>query len=209
MFTEKVVLAGGCFWCIESAFLGIEGVIFTRVGYTGGASDRPSYEQVCSGTTGHFEAIEVSFDPEKITFLQVLDIFWRTIDPLDIGGQFADRGSQYQTAIFYADAHQKKLVEQSKAKIQSLFDQPIATKILPAKPFFPAEEYHQAYCTKNPEQYQAYANSHHTHLKKLWKDKHPQYLPQELKTYLTPLQYRVTQHEATEPPFKNAYWNHK
>ena len=209
MFTEKVTLAGGCFWCTESAFLGVEGLISTQVGYTGGLLDQPTYEQVCTGTTGHFEAIQVVFDPQKITFLQVLAIFWRSIDPLDAGGQFADRGSQYHTAIFYADARQKQLAESSKAAMQTLFDTPLATQILALKPFFPAEEYHQAYCTKRPAHYHSYASSHQVPLSDLWNDKQPHYSDEELRQYLTPIQYRVTQQEATEPPFENAYWDQK
>ena len=209
MFTEKVILAGGCFWCTENAFMGVGGMISTQVGYTGGLPDHPTYEQVCTGTTGHFEAIQVTFDPEKITFLQVLTIFWHSIDPLDAGGQFADRGSQYHTAIFYADARQKQLAERSKAAMQTLFDRPIATQILPIKPFFSAEEYHQAYCTKKPAHYQAYSSSHHAPLQALWKEKQLPYSDRELQDYLTPLQYQVTQHEATEPPFDNVYWNQK
>lgn len=209
MSIDQVTLAGGCFWCTESAFLGLEGIVSTQVGYTGGLPDHPVYEQVCTGTTGHFEAIQVTFDPEKITFLQVLAIFWRSIDPLDGGGQFADRGSQYHTAIFYTDARQKQFAERSKAALQTLFDRPLATQILPLKPFFPAEEYHQAYCTKKPAQYQSYASSHHEPLQKLWRDKQPRYSDLELQDYLTPVQYRVTQRESTEPPFENAYWDHK
>jgi peptide methionine sulfoxide reductase msrA/msrB len=203
------VLAGGCFWCIESAFIGEHGILSTRVGYTGGDISNPSYEQVCSGKTGHFEAVEVEFDPEQITLLQVLEIFWRSIDPLDTGGQFADRGSQYQTAIFYADARQKTLAEDSKTMVQTLFDKPIATQILPLKSFYPAEEYHQAYCTKRPTDYHAYASSHYPRLEALWKDKHNRFSTQQLQERLTPLQYRVTQQEGTEPPFKNAYCDNK
>lgn len=209
MSTEKTILAGGCFWCIESAFMGMEGVLSTRVGYTGGQQDNPTYEQVCTGATGHYEAVEVLFDPEKITLLQVFDIFWRSIDPLDPGGQFADRGSQYQTAIFYADARQKRLAEDSKATMQSLFHKPIATHILPARAFFPAEAYHQAYCTKKPDHYQAYADSHRHQLHALWRDKQLHFSSSELQERLTPTQYHVTQQEQTEPPFQNAYWDKK
>ena len=112
MFKEKAVLAGGCFWCIESAFMGVLGVESTTCGYTGGEASNPTYGEVCAGTSGHYEAVEITFSPEQITFLQILDIFWRHIDPFDAGGQFADRGSQYQTAIFYQDARQKQMAEE-------------------------------------------------------------------------------------------------
>jgi peptide methionine sulfoxide reductase msrA/msrB len=206
MHREKTVLAGGCFWCIESAFMGVLGIESTVCGFTAGEIENPTYEAVCSGTTGHYEAVEIIFDPEKITFLQVLDIFWRHIDPFDAGGQFADRGSQYQTAIFYHDARQKQLAEESKEDVAHLFNKPVATQILPTKPFYPAEAYHQAYCTKRPLHYQAYASHHQLPLKRLWQGKH---LKGELRDKLTPLQYHVTQEEGTEPPFQNAYWNSK
>jgi peptide methionine sulfoxide reductase msrA/msrB len=204
---EEATLAGGCFWCIESAFMDVEGVLSTRVGYTGGHVVEPSYEQVCTGTTGHYEAIEISFDSEKITYLQILDLFWRSIDPLDSGGQFADRGPQYKTAIFYADARQKRLAEESKNQIQTLFSKPIVTQILPLTSFFEAEEYHQAYCHKRPADYKAYANTHLPHLEELWHDKKTESTSKQLQEHLTPLQYRVTQNAETEPPFDNAYWD--
>lgn len=206
MFSETATLAGGCFWCIESAFLDVLGIVSTKSGYTGGPSPNPTYEQVCTGTTGHYEAVEVKFNPEEITYLQLLDIFWRHIDPFDPGGQFADRGSQYQTAIFYHNAWQKQLAEDSKRGIEEMFGKKVATQILPLQPFYPAEEYHQAYCTKRPAHYQAYASHHQPRLKELWEGKQN---PANLKDKLTPLQYRVTQEEATEPPFQNAYWDNK
>ncbi len=203
---ETALLAGGCFWCIESAFMGVFGVESIRSGYAGGPNPNPSYEEVCTGKTGHFEAVEVVFDPQKITFLQILEIFWRHIDPFDEGGQFADRGPQYQTAIFYLDARQKELALESKEDVESLFNKKVATQILEAKPFYPAEEHHQGYCKKQPAHYKAYSSHHHGRLETLWKGK---YLPSELEDKLTPLQYHVTQEEGTEPPFKNAFWDNK
>ena len=124
-----------------------EGVIEVLPGYTGGHVKNPTYEQVCTGTTGHFEAIEVSYDPEKVTFKELLDVFWRQIDPTDDSGQFADRGSQYRTAIFYSNEEEKKTAEESKKEIAELFnfDKPVTTLILPAEEFYVAEDYHQKY----------------------------------------------------------------
>lgn len=204
---EKIILAGGCFWCIESVFLDLPGIISVRSGYTGGKNVNPSYEEVSTGKTGHKEAVEIVFDPRKVTLLQILDLFWRQIDPLDAEGQFADRGSQYQTAIFVEDAKQKRLAEESKIRIQELFDRPIATEILPANVFYPAENYHQQFCKKRPEHYQRYRQSHEATLRKIWKDKSK--TSEELKNRLTPLQYHVTQEEGTEAPFQNEYWDNK
>lgn len=206
---EKVILAGGCFWCIESAFLELPGVLTTQCGYIGGKTPNPTYEEVCRGDTGHMEAVEIVFDPDRVTFLQILDVFWRHMDPTDSGGQFFDRGSQYHTAIFYYTPLQKRLAEASKLKISSLFDRPIQTKILPASPFYPAEEVHQEYCIKNPEHYHNYRKGHENKLKSLWEGKNKSMNSEELKEKLTPLQYRVTQEDSTEPPFRNEYWNHK
>lgn len=206
---EQATLAGGCFWCIESAFMDLTGIIKTRSGYTGGIIPNPTYEEVCQGKTGHLEAVEITFDPERITFWQILDYFWRHIDPLDSGGQFFDRGSQYRTVIFYHNEAQKAVAEKSKAKIAKLFNRPVATEILPAEPFYPAEDYHQGYCKKQPAHYRQYSKGHEARLKELWEDKQMDFSSSELKERLTPLQYKVTQEEATEPPFKNEYWDHK
>lgn len=204
---EVITLAGGCFWCIESIFLEIPGITHVESGYTGGHIPNPTYEEVCTGTTGHFEAVQLKFDPERITLIQILDLFWKRIDPFDTGGQFFDRGSQYQTAIFYHNNHQKTLAEKSKAAVEAFLKKSIATKILPASLFYPAEAYHQTYCLKNPEHYHRYSKGHEQRLKELWAGKKIPY--PDLDEKLTPLQFKVTQEEATEPPFRNEYWNQK
>jgi len=156
--TEKAVFAGGCFWCMESPFEGIEGVTDVISGYTGGTLKNPSYEQVCTGTTGHYEAVEVTFDPAVISYEKLLDIFWRNIDPTDDGGQFADRGSQYKTAIFYHTDQQRQIAVESKEKLEKsgIFSKPVVTEIKSAQPFYHAEGYHQDFCRKNPQKYESY-----------------------------------------------------
>jgi len=158
MPNKKIILAGGCFWCTQSLFKNVPGVVSAVSGYTGGRRENPTYEKVCSGETGHIEAVEVTYDPAKAALDKVLEIFWRDIDPTDPGGQFADRGTQYQTAIFYLTDEQRKIIEESKKKLQDSgrFDRPIVTKILKAAKFYPAEEYHQNYSQKAPDHYQRY-----------------------------------------------------
>lgn len=155
--SETAIFAGGCFWCTQSDFDKVPGVIKTTAGYTGGEVANPSYEQVSQGGTGHYESVEVVYDPSKVSYAQLLDHFWRSIDPTDEGGQFCDRGDQYRSVIFYENAAQKKLAEASKqALIQSGKVKNIVTLILPAKTFYPAEEYHQKYYQKNPLRYRYY-----------------------------------------------------
>ena len=165
MPNEKIILAGGCFWCTQSLFKNVPGVVSAVSGYTGGRIENPTYEEVCSGQTGHIEAVEVIYDPAKVEthghaslLEKILEIFWRDIDPTDPGGQFADRGTQYQTAIFYSTDEQKRIAEDSKKKLQDSgrFAQPIVTKIFKAAKFYPAEEYHQNYSQKAPDHYQRY-----------------------------------------------------
>lgn len=155
---ELATFAGGCFWCMVKPFDQWEGIEKVVSGYTGGEIENPTYEQVCSDTTGHYEAVQITFDPGKIAYKEILEIFWQQIDPTDAGGQFGDRGSSYQTAIFYHSEEQKQQAEASKKNINDNgpFSQPIVTPILPAKPFYPAEQYHQDYYKKNPSHYQRY-----------------------------------------------------
>jgi peptide methionine sulfoxide reductase msrA/msrB len=155
---ELATFAGGCFWCMEAAFEEPEGVINVVSGYSGGEEENPSYKEVSSGTTGHKEAIQVTYNPAKVSYEELLDLFWRQIDPTDDGGQFADRGSQYLTAIFYHNNTQKKLAEKSKLELEKMekFDKPIITEIIPFKNFYLAEEYHQDYSTKRNAAYKIY-----------------------------------------------------
>ncbi|WP_110927786.1 peptide-methionine (S)-S-oxide reductase MsrA [Bacillus massiliglaciei] len=155
---EKATFAGGCFWCMVKPFdeqPGIESVIS---GYTGGTKEKPTYEEVCSETTGHYEAVQITFDPDVYPYKKLVEVFWQQIDPTDEGGQFYDRGSSYRTAIFYHTEEQKAAAEASKKELEESgrFSNPIYTPILPAKPFYPAEEYHQHYYKKNPLRYNAY-----------------------------------------------------
>jgi len=164
--------AGGCFWCMEAAFEERDGIMEVISGYTSGKKQDPTYEEVSSGTTGHVEAIQVIYDPEKITYNELLGIFWRQIDPTDAGGQFADRGSQYQTAIFYSNDEEKKQAEQSKKNLEESgkFDKPIVTKILEVSKFFKAEEYHQDYSKKRTIQYRLYeaGSGRKKYIKETW-----------------------------------------
>lgn len=154
--TARAIFAGGCFWCMEPVFHNTEGVVAVASGYTGGAVKNPTYEQVSTGATGHFEANEVVYDPAKVRYETLLERYWANIDPLDGGGQFFDRGPQYRTAIFYVIEEQKTLAEASKQAMEKKLGRKIATEILPAGEFYPAEDYHQDYYKKNPVRYNAY-----------------------------------------------------
>jgi peptide-methionine (S)-S-oxide reductase len=150
--------AGGCFWCMQPPFDAVAGVVSTTAGYTGGSTKNPSYEEVSSGSTGHAEAVEVRHDPAKVTYRQLLEIFWRNVDPTDAGGQFCDRGDQYRSAIFYHDEEQRRLAEQSKQELEQSqrLPGPIVTEIVAATQFYRAEDYHQSYYQKNPWRYRVY-----------------------------------------------------
>ncbi len=166
------IFAGGCFWCMEPPYDKLDGVKETLSGYTGGHVENPSYEQVTGGNTGHYEAVKNTYDPAKISYQKLLEVFWRNIDPLDAGGQFCDRGSSYRSAIFYLDEAQKKLAEASKQQVAERFEQSVVTEILPAKEFYPAEDYHQNYYQENPLRYKYYRYScgRDNRLEELWGD---------------------------------------
>jgi peptide-methionine (S)-S-oxide reductase len=152
----KAVFAGGCFWCMEEAFDEVSGVVATTSGYAGGTVANPSYRQVVAGGTGHYEVVEVQYDTSKVSYDQLLDTFWKNIDPLDGGGQFCDRGQSYEAAIFAPSDEAKQAATASKAAVEAKLGEPVATKILPAAPFYPAEDYHQNYYQTNALKYKSY-----------------------------------------------------
>ena len=220
--------AGGCFWCMESPFEKLEGVTEVISGYTGGNQLDPTYEQVSQGGTGHAEAIQIHYDPARINYEDLLQVFWRQIDPTDGGGQFVDRGDQYRSEIFFHDAAQKATAERSRADLAASgrFPKPLVTGITHLERFYPAEAYHQDFYKKNPGRYLAYrtGSGRDEYLDRLWgADRHfeprgaaasrPESYTRpsdsELRARLTDLQYQVTQDEATEPAFNNAYWNNE
>ena len=157
-YMMKATFAGGCFWCMQLPFGQVEGVTSAVSGYIGGTKEFPTYREVSSGRTGHFEAVQVTYDPETVSYETLLDVFWKQIDPTDDAGQFADKGSQYRTAVFFHDEEQKRMAEASKKALDSSgkFAKPVATLILPYTTFYPAEEYHQNYAQKNPREYGRY-----------------------------------------------------
>jgi peptide-methionine (S)-S-oxide reductase len=156
--TAVATFAGGCFWCMEPPFDKLDGVISTTAGYTGGDKENPTYQEVSKGGTGHAESVQIVYNPKRITYQQLLDVFWHNIDPTSAGGQFCDWGDQYRSEIFYHNAEQKRLAEQSKAALEKSkpFEEPIVTRITAAGTFWPAEEYHQNYYQKNPLRYKFY-----------------------------------------------------
>jgi len=168
----EAIFAGGCFWCEETAFEGVPGVASVTSGYTGGTKKDPTYEEVSSGSTGHAESVQVRYDPAKISYAKLLDIFWHNVDPTQANGQFCDHGTQYRSAIFYSGEAQRKLALESKAKIEASgrLKGPIVTQIVPATTFYPAEEYHQDFYKKDPVRYHAYrlGCGRDARLKEIW-----------------------------------------
>ena len=164
------IFAGGCFWCMESPYDILEGVLATTSGYTGGHVKNPTYKQVSYENTGHFEAVRILYDPAKISYETLLDVFWRSIDPLDARGQFCDKGDSYRSAIFYQNAAEQALAEQSKQAVAKRFDKPIQTEVIAASEFYAAENYHQDYYMTNPLRYKyyRYACGRDARLEELW-----------------------------------------
>jgi peptide-methionine (S)-S-oxide reductase len=167
--------AGGCFWCMEPPFDKLDGVVSTTSGYIGGTKRNPTYQEVSGGATGHAEAVQVLYDPAKVSYQKLLEVFWANVDPTDAGGQFCDRGSEYRTGIFVHDDEQRKLAQASKAALEKAkpFKAPVVTEVVSASDFWPAEEYHQDYYKKNPIRYKYYRNAcgRDQRLQELWKDR--------------------------------------
>jgi peptide methionine sulfoxide reductase msrA/msrB len=230
--------AGGCFWCVEADFEKLEGVSDVISGYAGGNEPDPTYRQVSSGRTGHMESVKVLYDPSKVSYAELVDYFWKHVDPTDPEGQFVDRGKQYRSAIFCSNEAERRIAENSKALLEKsgVFKRPLVTEIIPLNHFYPAEDYHQDYYKKNPIRYHFYrsGSGRDDFLEETWKGREkeislisredkkmatdeklapsvPYSKPSEseLKERLTPLQYKVTQKEGTEPPFRNEFWDNK
>ncbi len=216
---QLATFAGGCFWCMEPPFEKPKGVSSVVSGYTGGPEKNPTYKEVSRGLTGHTEAVQIAYDPSLITYSELLDVYWRSMDPTDAKGQFADRGSQYRPGIFY---HSKTQLQKAVKSMQTLaasqrFSKPIAVELTEFTSFYPAEAYHQDYYRKNPGHYKAYrkASGRAGFLERVWstssvrEGKYTKPPADQIKAKLTALQFRVTQQDGTEPPFRNTFWNNK
>ena len=227
--------AGGCFWCMEPPFDAVPGVYSTTSGYAGGRVKSPTYEQVSSGETGHAESLRVGYDPQRVTYEQLLEVYWRNVDPMDGGGQFCDRGTQYRPAIFYESEEQKQAALAAKKALEASgrLPRPVVVQIVPLEAFYPAEDYHQDFYKKNAFRYKSYRMGcgRDRRLEAIWgkeagghgvvagagaaagkgwtavKDGFKKPADGELKKSLTPVQYKVTQQEGTEMAFRNEYWN--
>jgi peptide methionine sulfoxide reductase msrA/msrB len=215
--------AGGCFWCSEADFEKLPGVEKVVSGYAGGEKENPTYREVSSGRTKYVEAVQVHYDPSSITYVNLLEAFWKHIDPTDAGGQFVDRGPQYRSVIFYHDDEQKRLAEASKDALEKSgrFSRPIATEITEFTTFYEAEDYHQDYYKKSPMRYKTYryGSGRNQFVSRNWGEERKE-IPAKGNTYtrpddatlrkeLTPLQYEVTQKDGTERAFQNEYWDNK
>lgn len=225
---KTAVFAGGCFWCTESDLEKLDGVEEVVSGYAGGTEDNPSYEAVAMGRTSHLEVVQVQYDPKIISYAQLVEAFWRTIDPTDDGGQFVDRGKQYRTAIFYGNMEEKAIAEASKKRLEAagVFSKPIVTRILPLETFWPAEDYHQDFYKTSPLRYKTYrmGSGRDSFIEQTWGAVKNVSLTEdsnvgnstwkkpsvdELKQSLTDMQFKVTQKDGTEPPFRNEFHDNK
>lgn len=215
---ETATLAGGCFWCMEAPFEKVDGVISVISGFSGGEEKNPTYEEVSSGNTGHRETVQIKFDPEIVSFSELLDLYWKQFDPTDDGGSFHDRGHQYTSAIFYHSQEQKKVAEMSKENLNNsgIFSKPVITPIIKYEAFYPAEAYHQDFYKTHTERYEEYrkASGREDFIEKVWgiPEKSEYNIPDknDLRKNLSSIQFQVTQESATERAFNNPYWdNHR